>query len=184
MGSTKSPSVTKQYICDSTALIDLREHFPKNFSTKLRKLVADGKLLITDGVLREIRKKDDKLRKTLDRWSKKYHEFIISFSSKSATRLKEEYAELERKYGESIIIGNKKHDGFWKSASGRRAADAQVVAAGKLLRAVVVSDDRAVKLACLLEGVECITWTEFARILGFIKPSLPDLFDSNATSGR
>jgi hypothetical protein len=33
---------------------------------------------------------------------------------------------------------------------------------------VAVSDDGAVKLACALEDVPCIGWSEFARRLGLI----------------
>lgn len=75
-------------------------------------------------------------------------------------------ARLEREYkGEKIPVGRRKHSSFWRSASGRKAADAQVVAVGKVLEYFVVSDDRAIQLAGMLKNVPCIGWAEFARRL-------------------
>jgi hypothetical protein len=49
---------------------------------------------------------------------------------------------------------------------------------------VAVSDDAAVKLACALEGVPCIGWSELARRLGLIEPQQLNLnLGSEATSG-
>jgi len=83
-------------------------------------------------------------------------------------RLQREVATLEKKYGERIVFGQQSYAGFWRSKAGRRAADGQVVAAAKWERAIAVSDDQAVKLACALENVPCIGWSEFARRLGLI----------------
>lgn len=44
-----------------------------------------------------------------------------------------------------------------------KAADGEVVTVGKVLVCVVVSDDRAVRMACSLENIGCIGWAEFAR---------------------
>lgn len=80
-------------------------------------------------------------------------------------RLKEEIKRLERNYGRYIQLGQVRYSGFWKSKAGRKAADAQVVAVAKVKGYICVSDDQAIKLACALENVECIQWTEFARRL-------------------
>ena len=63
-------------------------------------------------------------------------------------------------------MGGKEYNGFWSSQAGRKAADGQVVAVAKVHNCTVVSDDGAVKLACMLEDVPHIGWTEFARQVG------------------
>jgi hypothetical protein len=74
--------------------------------------------------------------------------------------------EIESAYGETIEVGNRKCSGFWRSRAGRTAADGQVVAAGKVRGYTVVSNDQAILLACMVEDIASITWTEFARRLG------------------
>ena len=63
-------------------------------------------------------------------------------------------------------MGNTDYKGFWKSAARKKAADSQVVAVAKLHGRIAVSDDHAILLACMIEGVQCIGWTEFARRTG------------------
>ena len=91
-----------------------------------------------------------------------------------------EFARIERAYSESIQVGKQKHPGFWKSRTGYKAADGQVVAVAKVFYCTVVSDDNAVKAACALEDVPCISWTEFARRLGLVGPAKQlSLFEVN-----
>lgn len=77
-----------------------------------------------------------------------------------------ELARIDRLYGDKVTVGGRDYPGFWHSPAGRKAADAQVVAVGKVFGWTVVSDDQAVRFACLLENVECIGWSEFARRAG------------------
>lgn len=148
------------YVCDTNSLIDVYRHYPEIFR-HLRKLVSKGSIKIPEGVRREIRDKSDKLRKTIDRWAEKYSEFVVYF--KYDQRLRNTVVEVEGKYGEEIKVSKRCYNGFWKSPSGKRAADGQVVAIGKVYGYTVVSDDRAVRLACMLENVPCIGWAEFVR---------------------
>lgn len=147
------------YACDSTSLIDLFQHFPVEFKS-LGPHASNGVIKIPEGVFRELRRKTDRLRHYLEQWEQKY-QIVIRLSSD--TRLLPELARIEQKYGEKISVGGINYPGFWKSPGGRKAADGQVVAVGKVRGYVVVSDDRAVRLACLQENVQCIGWTEFAR---------------------
>jgi hypothetical protein len=147
------------YVCDSTSLIDLFQHFPVEFK-RLQRKVSDGVIKIPEGVFRELRRKTDKIRHYLEQWEQKYQ---IVVRLRSDTRLLPELATIEQTYGEKVAVGGRDYPGFWKSPGGRNAADGQVVTIGKVRRYVVASDDRAVRLACLQENVQCIGWAEFAR---------------------
>lgn len=151
------------YVCDTTSLIDLHLHFPKQFK-RLKRLVENGNLKIPESVHREIRRHSDKLRTLIDRWEEQYQ---IVIPMKQNPKLMTELPRIEQAYGEKIRVGNREYLGFWKSAAGRKAADGLVVAVGKVYEGyIVVSDDQAVQMACLLENVQCIGWAEFARRVG------------------
>ncbi|HVO72491.1 MAG TPA: hypothetical protein VMT35_00595 [Ignavibacteriaceae bacterium] len=151
------------YILDSDALIDFYNHFPAKFK-KLQALSKNGLFKIPEGVFRELKRKSDKLRRLIERWE---NEFNIVISIKSNIQLVNEFGRIEITFGDEIKVGGKIYPGFWKSPAGRKAADGQLVTIGKVLpKHIVVSDDKAVSLACLLENVECIGWAEFARRIG------------------
>ena len=154
----------EKHVCDSDRLIDLHRHFGRTCFRALRRLAKFGALKLPEGVVREIKRGTDKLAKFV-----KDNERFIAVSVMHDARIRDEVAILERRYGETIIYGNQKYAGFWKSSAGRKAADAQVVAVAKALGGTAVSDDRAVQLACSLEGVTCIGWAEFARRLNMAK---------------
>ncbi len=148
------------FILDSDTLINIHTHFP-NKLRKLKKSMTEGRVKIPEGVLREIIRRADKLSKNLKNWVKHNPNVMVKISH--VHNLENEIKRLEVQYGNKIQAGRKEYPGFWKSPSGRKAADSQVVAAAKVLRGIVVSDDRAIHLACMLENVPCIGWTEFAR---------------------
>jgi len=152
------------YVCDSTALIDLYQHFPRRFR-RLRRLVSEGVVKIPEGVYRELRRKSDNLRRNIEKWASKY-QFVISMRQNQ--QLQNEFIRIEKAYGEKIRVGEREYKGFWKSSKGRRSADGQVIAVGKVFGYIVVSDDQAIRLACMLENVRCIGWTEFARWIGML----------------
>ena len=147
------------YILDSDALINYYNHFPKKFK-RLKELAKNGILKIPEGVFRELKRKSDKIKKYVVRWQNDYG---IIITIKSDFRLVNNITRIDTTYGEKIKVGGKVYPGFWKSPSGRKAADAQLVTIGMVKKYTVVSEDRAVHLACLLENVECIGWSEFAR---------------------
>jgi hypothetical protein len=147
------------YVCDSTALIDFFQHFPVEFK-RLRKQAANGVIKVPEGVFRELKRKTDRLRHYLEKWEEEYK---VVIRVKDDLRLLSEFARIEQGYGEAVSVGGNDYPGFWKSPAGRKAADGQVVAVGKVRGYVIVSDDRAVRLACLNENVQCIGWAEFAR---------------------
>ncbi len=153
------------YVCDTTALIDVYQHFPKKFR-KLKTVVAEERFKIPEGVARELQRSTDKLGKTIGEWAEKFRRFVVSIQHNQ--RLMNGFPRIDRTYGDKVTVGGKEYPGFWHSPAGRKAADAQVVAVGKVLGCIVVSDDRSVRLACLLENVECIGWTEFARRTGIM----------------
>ncbi len=162
------------YVCDADALIDLWRHFGDVALKALRRLAKHGRLKSPEGVCREILRGSDRLMC-----------FVKSKRASVEVRiqgpLEGMVAELERKYGERIRLGRQEYGGFWKSKAGKQAADGQVVAVAKHHSAICVSDDRAVRFACALEGVPCIGWTEWARKLGLVKQlSLFEAFDEGA----
>lgn len=137
------------YVCDSTSLIDLFQHFPVEFKS-LGPHASNGIIKIPEGVFRELRRKTDKIRHSLEQWEKKYQ---IVIHLKSDPRFLSELARIEQTYGEKISVGGINYPGFWKSPGGKNAADGQVVTIGKVRKYVAVSDDKAVRLACLQENV-------------------------------
>lgn len=154
-----SPSFV--YVCDSTSLIDLFQHFPVEFRG-LKPHISNGVIKVPEGVFRELRRKTDKIRNSLEQWEMEYQ---IVIHLKGDPRLLSELARIEQSYGVKISVGDKQYAGFWKSPGDKKAADGQVVTIGKVRKYVVVSDDVAVGFACLQENVQCIGWAEFARRL-------------------
>jgi hypothetical protein len=154
----------EKYVCDSDSLIKLHRHFERACVKGLRQLAKSGALYIPEGVARELRRRTGGLSKFIEQ-----HEDFVVVRLKNNPRLPAEVARLETIYGESITVGKRRYPGFWASQAGRKAADSQVVAVAKVFDHTAVSDDNAVKLACALENVPCIGWTEFARRLGLVK---------------
>jgi hypothetical protein len=139
------------YVSDTTALIDFFGHFPVEFR-RLKKTASNGMLKIPEGVFRELKRKTDRLYNIIEKWNSK---FSIVVQMTRDPQLLPELARIEQLYGAKITVGNAEYPGFWKSPAGRKAADGQVVTLGKVNQYVVVSDDRAVRLACLQENVQC-----------------------------
>lgn len=161
------------YVLDASALIDLCRHFPDKYR-KLGHMSQQGRIKIPEGIFRELKRKADKVFKTVERWSKKDRDCIVRIAAVHG--LAYEVARIERQYGQEIVVGTRAYSGFWRSPSGRKAADGQLIAVAKILKATVVSDDRAVQLVCMLENVPCISWREFARRTGWVsQPPLPGL---------
>lgn len=153
------------YVCDTSALIDIHQHFPKHFR-KLKSLVEQNRLRIPESVSRELKRRSNKVSAALQTWAKTYQQLIVIVGR--VNRLRTEVPRIDVAYGEKVSVGGREYPGFWHSSAGRKAADAQVVAVAKVFGWTVVSDDRAVRYACLLERVECIGWSEFARRAGII----------------
>lgn len=151
------------FICDTTSIFDLHNNFPTEFKHRIENLAKNDALKIPEGVWREIKRKIDKIFKKMQKIAEKYPSVIVQV--KNDQRIMEKLCEIERKYGENIQVGNQKYNGFWKSISGKKAAEGQLIAISKVFNYTVVSDDKAVKLACMLEDIQCIGWTEFARRL-------------------
>ena len=155
----------EKYVCDADSLINLYQHFGRAFLRRLRQLAQSTALCIPEGVVRELHRKTDRL----SRFVRNYEKSNVVVRVRSNPRLQAEVVRMEKFYGEFIVVGKKKYPGFWASRAGRKAADSQVVATAKVFEGIAVSDDGAVKLACALENVACISWTEFARRLGLGK---------------
>lgn len=153
------------HVCDADCLINLQRHFGGASIPALRTLGKKGGLKLPEGVVHEVMRHTGQLGKFVN--EQRRH---LQVAVGQLPALHTEIPRLERLYGEKIRVGKQEYSGFWQSAAGRKAADAQVIATAKLLAGTSVSDDRAVKLACALEGVPCIGWSEFARRLGLIKP--------------
>lgn len=159
------------YVCDADCLINLQRHFGRKAMSALRRLASSGGLRLPERVVKELIDKTDKLAKFVR--GQRSH---IEVKVRQIPSLHTEIPRLERLYGEKIRVGTQEYTGFWHSRAGRKAADAQVVAVAKSqTNGLAASDDQAVKLACALEGVPCIGWSELARRLGLIKPQQLDL---------
>lgn len=153
------------YVLDSAAILDLHMAFAApRLREKLKALAKRHELKIPEGVFRELRRRTDKTWKCLDAVRSESPDIEVCISR--VPQLGHELARIERSYGERIRIGSSEFPGFFKSGSGRKAIDGQVIAVAKKLQGTVVSDDKAIQRTCLCENVECLIWTEFARRLG------------------
>jgi|YNPNPStandDraft_1061719.scaffolds.fasta_scaffold42344_3 predicted nucleic acid-binding protein len=148
------------YVLDASALVDIYNHFQGKFR-KLKPLVENSRIRIPEGVFRELRRVTGRLYKIVESWMGDNPDCIVRIDR--VHNLASELVRIEQQYGERIQVGRNEHSGFWKSPSGRKAADGQVVAVAKVLGCTVVSDDYAVRLVCMLEGIPCVGWTEFVR---------------------
>lgn len=146
------------YCLDACTLVDIWLCYPKAMR-ELSRSARDGKVVVPEGVYRELCRKTDRLKSTVETWKKK-HSAVVSINT---LRLQTELARIETAYGERIVVGNKARDGFWKSKSGKRSADGQVVTVSKVHNYVAVSNDQAIQDACHIENVPCIGWQEFYR---------------------
>ena len=164
----------EKYVPDADALVNLYLHFKRTAINALKKLARRDALRIPEGVDRELRRKSDRLSGLMTTLRKQTARFPPSLFVKlrAQPKVRDEVVRLEKLYGQVIRVGRREYPGFWASRGGRKAADSQVVAAAKVLRGVAVSDDRAIALACALEGASCIGWTEFARRLGLMTKQL------------
>jgi hypothetical protein len=159
------------YVLDASALIELHRHFGSGIR-KLKKLALDGRLKLPEGIYRELQRRHDKLFKVVDGWSRQNTDVVVRIGT--VHNLAFELARIEEQYGERITVGGVEYRGFWYSQAGQKAADGQLVAVAKVLGAIVVSEDKAVRLACMLEDVSCIGWAEFARKTNLsTQPTLP-----------
>jgi hypothetical protein len=151
---------SRRYCLDADALINMYLFYPGALGL-LTKASKAGRIVLVEGVFREIRRHTDELWKRALQWDEK-HGAVIRIHDH---RVKEEISRVDRKYGPDFSIGGRTRKGFWKSKSGSRAADAQVVAYSKYKGLIIVSNDQAINDAALLENVPCITWQEFYRRL-------------------
>lgn len=153
------------YILDADALINLHRHLRKRMRGLSQAVVQRP-----EGVYREICRSDDRLRTLVERWKRAQPQWVVGIQS--VPNLSEEWQRIDQRYGEQIKIDKQFYSGFWRSRSGHKAADAQVVAVAKVLNGTAVSDDKAIQMACMIENVPCIGWAEFARRIGLVYTDL------------
>ncbi|RJP42919.1 MAG: hypothetical protein C4547_00040 [Phycisphaerales bacterium] len=164
-----------QYVLDASAVINLYQHFQARRVSQMLTAHAGRKgVRIPEGVQRELMRHSDAAATTMAKLAGRQHECIVRF--KQHPELLGQLPEMERKYGEEIRVEKKTYNGFWKSPAGHNAADGQVVAVARYFRATAVSEDRAIELACMLENVPCIGWSEFARLCGLARHTQRELF--------
>jgi len=145
------------FCCDSASLIDLRD---AGLLRKMRGMVQSGGVKIPGGVYKELQRKTDKLAKTIEQWEKKYS-IVVNLDTQALELL----PAIESNYGPQFNVGGINYPGFWKSPSGRKSVDGQVVALAKSRGWIVVSNDNSIHGACMLENVGCRRWEEIGRLL-------------------
>ena len=146
------------YCLDADVLINIKNHYPEALK-KVSRCAKEGKVVISEGVCREICEGSDRLKPMVQNWQSKYGAVV----QLSAPILRAEHVRIELAYGEVIQIGKQQRRGFWRSKGGKRSADSQVVAVSKVNGYITVSNDKVVECACQLENVPCIGWHEFFR---------------------
>jgi len=152
------------YVLDSTAVIDLCLHFRTAAIRRKLLLAQESCLKIPEGVARELKRKSDNANRIVKALVAQCPDSLVQIAR--VPNLGEETARIERLHGEKIRVGTRQYAGFWSTAHGKKAVDGQVVGTAKKLKCTLVSDDGAVRLACMLENVPCIGWSEFARVVG------------------
>ena len=151
------------FVCDANARINFNRHFPKQ-TKRLRSAMTAGTVKIPEGVCRELVRGSDKLAKLVQERAGKESWKVELYDP----RLKAEWNRINQAYGSPFAVGTKRIPGFWSTVSGKLGVDAQVVAVSAFYGYTAVSDDIAVKSACMLEDVICISWQEFARRIGVV----------------
>ncbi len=161
--------VAEVYCLDSDALINIQRYYPEALK-EVARYARKGTIVIPEGVYREICQKTDGLKRMVQIWQNKYSAVILLDSPE----LRGELVRIEKAYGERITIKKQQRKGFWKSKSGKRAADGQVVTVSKVKGWIAVSNDQAVQDASSIENVPCIGWQEFYRRMkqGFARQQL------------
>ncbi len=148
------------YCPDSSSLIDIDRHYHQELR-RITKWAKQKLIKIPRGVQRELHSRSgDRLSNTVSGWIKKHDASVDLMRHQDARQL---FGEIERKYGNGIRVGNQNYPGLFQSPRSKKSADAEVIAISKAFRYVVVSNDKAIQSACMLENVECITWQEFLR---------------------
>jgi hypothetical protein len=127
---------------------------------QLLDMIKSDRVKIPEGVYRELLMSTDKLAKTLQKWQANYP-LVVKLDNKALALL----PDIELKYGPQFNQVGMVYKGFWKSASGKKSADSQVVALAKSQDWVVISNDVTIHGACMLEGVICRRWEEIGRLL-------------------
>ena len=146
------------FCLDASVLIDVQSHYPESLR-QLNRHAKDGRIVIPEGVAREICKKSDRLKYMVQSWQK-HGNAVVQIR---LPPLQSEMVRLENAYGQDIYVGKLRIDGFWASRRGRQAADSQVLAVSKVNSCVCVSNDRAIQAVCHLENIPNIGWQEFYR---------------------
>ncbi len=152
------------YCPDTSSLINIHLNDPKRLRI-IGRLVKKGRVKIPSGVRREVRKKSDPLSHSLSRWLNEPNAEVNPSSDRSVSST---FTVLQKRYGEKIMVSGRTFPGFFKGPRGRRSADPEVVAISKVFNYVAVSDDEHIRLACMLENVQCITWQEFLRQIYYV----------------
>ncbi|MBI4556587.1 MAG: DUF4411 family protein [Candidatus Hydrogenedentes bacterium] len=123
------------YCLDADALINIQMYYPEALK-QLNRYAKDGKVVIPEGVYREICRKSDRLNTMVQAWHEK-HSAVIRLDTPT---LRVELARMEGSYGEKINLGKQRRKGFWSSRSGKLSADSQVVAVCKINKYIAVSN--------------------------------------------
>lgn len=160
-----TPSVA--YVIDSSALIDLKEHYPEDtfpsLWERLEELASNGRLKCPREVLREIEKKNENLHDWL-----KNNAAVISDAE--TAKLAPVAAQIDSSYPE---LKKGRHSKFPKP----RSADPWVVALASQKKGIVISTERprpnAQKITqipdvCRNESIRCLNLTEWFRELGLV----------------
>jgi hypothetical protein len=137
-----------KYIADAVSLIDLvAGRAPTVKVQLLTRLVKDGRLRIPDAVKREVRRKDDRLKRWIDR---QRVPCIIDSNNQNTAEL----SRIARLHQD--VLGDDP-----------RSADPVVVCMGLYYKEagwVVLSNDAGVQAACAREMVHCLTVAAFRRL--------------------
>ena len=170
-----SEPATIIYCCDADALIDLDS---AGRFAELSRLVEQGRLRIASGAFAEtvrFRSISRRSKRTLEGWHAHGQVGVVVDYDSAARSL---LPDIDTRYGPQFSMEGVSYGGFWRSRAGRDAADAEVVAFAKAHGWVVISNDRSVHGACLMESVECHRWEHLALVIRQIPPppEQPHLF--------
>jgi hypothetical protein len=120
---------SKIYCIDSSSLINLFRHYPRNNFTslwgELDKIIKNGQIISHITVLNEISKKDDEIKE----WCQNHKSIFRYFDECQMYKI----SEIEKKYSES----------HWQAGMNRKEwADPWIIALAICEKAIIVSDER------------------------------------------
>lgn len=149
------PNRSKIYCCDADSLFNLQK---AQLLDRLRQVVQRGQIRIPDAIYQEIPQHTE-LGPRIANWHSS-HNIVVEVGQDPIAM--SHLPRISRAYGEPFTLGGLSYAGFFAGGKKPKSKDPQLMSIAKARNWVVVSNDKCVAAACVLDSVRCINWEAFA----------------------